>query len=344
MTYLRENNKLHLLGVFFVVIFWSCDNKLPKIAPTLITEKTPFDTDDPAIWVDKANPDQSIVFGTDKDQTNGGVYAFNLDGKIIPEKSITQLNYPNNVDVAYNFKLNDSTFTDILMFTEREKHQIRVYSIPEMLPLDNGGFPVFTDESSIENRRPMGIASYMDKLSNRTYAIVSRKTGPKTNYLYQYEILSDSLGSLTTKLVRKFGNFSGEKEIEAIAVDEELGYVYYADEGYCIRKYYANPDKLNEELDCFGSEYFKDDIEGIAIIKDKEGNGYLIVSNQQDHSFNIFERQTNAYLKTLNLGTTETDGCEVTTVALGSKFPNGLFVSMNDTREFYFHDLKSLGL
>ncbi|CAI8227809.1 MAG: 3-phytase [Flavobacteriaceae bacterium] len=97
-------------------------------------------------------------------------------------------------------------------------------------------------------------------------------------------------------------------------------------------------------MDCFGSEYFKDDIEGIAIIKDKEGNGYLIVSNQQDHSFNIFERQTNAYLKTLNLGTTETDGCEVTTVALGSKFPNGLFVSMNDTREFYFHDLKSLGL
>ncbi len=44
-------------------------------------------------------------------------------------------------------------------------------------------------------------------------------------------------------LVRKFGLFSGKKEIESIAVDDALGYVYYSDEGYGVRKYYADPSK-----------------------------------------------------------------------------------------------------
>jgi 3-phytase len=294
--------------------------------------------------VNKSNPEKSIVFGTDKDDVNGGVYAFDLDGKIIKDKSITAISYPNNVDVAYDFKLNDSTTTDVIMFTEREKHQMRLFSVPDMKALDNGGFKVFAEETVIANKRPMGIASYTDAPTQTTYAIVSRKVGPLKGYLHQYKLEADSLGNITANLSRAFGNFSGNKEIEAIAVDQELGFVYYSDEGHCIRKYHANPTKGDEELSCFGAEHFKDDIEGIAIVKRPNGKGYLVVSNQQDHSFNVFDRETNAYIKTINLGTTETDGCDATTSALGSKYPNGLFVSMTDSKEFYFHHLDSLKL
>ena len=153
------------------------------------------------------------------------------------------------------------------------------------------------------------------------YAIVGRKTGPKEDYLYQYEITSDSLG-VHSKLVRKFGEFSGKKEIEAIAVDNERGIVYYSDEGHCIRKYYAEPSKGNEEIYCFGSDYFKEDIEGIAIATYNDKT-FLIVSNQQAHTFNVFDAESNAFIKEINLGTVETDGCEVTTKPLGDKFPNG---------------------
>jgi 3-phytase len=341
MIYLRKNSFYILLLLAFVL--YSCKyNNLPVIEPTLITEQTPHDTDDPAIWINKENPSESIVFGTDKDEINGGVYAFDLKGKIIKDKSITALSYPNNVDVAYNFKLNDSTFTDILMFTEREKNQIRLFSIPEMQPLDSGGFKVFTDETDIQKRRPMGIALYTDSNSGDIFAIVSRKIGPRKNYLYQYQLVSDSLG-VKANLVRKFGEFNGGKEIEAIAVDNELGFVYYSDEMHCIHKYYANPKKGNEKLACFGGENFDRDIEGIAIAKYGE-QGFLIVSNQQAHSLVVFDRITNAYIKELNLGTAETDGCDVTTVNLGTGFPNGLFVSMNDNREFYFHGLEKLSL
>jgi 3-phytase len=342
MIYLKESKRF-LIGIALCSCI-GCTTNLPEIPVAVITEQTPHDTDDPAIWVNKNNPENSIVFGTDKDDANGGVYAFDLDGKIIKNKSITGISYPNNVDVAYNFKLNDSTTTDVIIFTEREKHQIRLFSVPDMNPLDGGGFPVFTNESQMDNRRPMGIASYTDKATQTTYAIVSRKIGPLENYLHQYKFEVDTLGNVSTTLSRAFGKFSGDKEIEAIAVDEELGFVYYSDEGHCIRKYYANPERGNEELACFGGEYFTDDIEGIAIVKRPNGDGYLVVSNQQDYSFNVFDRKSNAYVKTINLGTVETDGCAVTTEALGSKFPNGLFVSMTDSKEFYFHHLDSLDL
>ena len=342
MTFSRKNKYIGI-ALLALVSLGACGKQLYKVEPKLRTQKTPFDTDDPAIWVNAKNPEQSIVFGTDKDENNGGVYAFDLDGNIIEEKSLTGLGYPNNVDLSYNFKLNDSTTVDVIAFTERIKNQIRLFAVPDMKMLDNGGFKVFEDETEIERRKPMGIAFYNNESDGKTYLIVSRKEGPLNGYLYQYELVSDNAG-VSAKLVRQFGAFSGKKEIEAIAVDNELGFVYYSDEDHCIRKYYADPKKGNEELACFGGEHFKRDIEGIAIAKYANNSGYLLVSNQQAHSFCVFDRQTNAFIKELNLKTIETDGCDVTTKALGEKFPNGLFVSMTDSKEFLFHNLGSLNL
>ena len=330
-------------ALLLVTICNGCNqSKLPPIRPDAITEFTLNDTDDPAIWVNTSDPEKSIVFGTDK-ETNGAIYAFDLAGKIIADKTIRNIERPNNVDVEYGFKLNDSTTTDILVFTEREKQQIRVFSVPDMQPLDNGGFPVFEDEALLENRLPMGISLYKSPKDSAIYAIVGRKTGPKTGYLYQYVLKADSIG-LKSKLVRKFGSFSLKKEIEAIAVDDQNGFVYYSDEGVCIKKYHAEPSMGDEEISCFGGDYFSEDIEGIAIATYADGHGYLIVSNQQKGEFNIFSRQDNSFIKAVNLTTLETDGCEVVTVPLNNQFPNGLFVAMNDEKNFYFYDLNKLGL
>lgn len=318
----------------------ACGPNLPLITPDAITEKTDFDTDDPAIWIHPTDPSQSIVFGTDKD-TQGGIYAFDLQGRNIASRTIKGVQRPNNIDIEYGFRLNDSTTTDILVFTERERQQVRVFSVPDMQPLDGGGIPVFADETNPEHRLPMGIALYKSPSSGKLYMIVGRKTGPVNDYLYQYLLTYDPRG-LKAVLVRKFGRFSGTKEIEAIAVDDALGWVYYSDEGVCIRKYHAEPSLGNREIDCFGGDRFQDDIEGIAIAATGEHSGVLIVSDQQRGTFNLFDRVSNEYLRAVNLGTTETDGCEVTTVGLGSSYPGGLFVAMNDERDFYFYDLRRI--
>ena len=81
----------------------SCSSSLAPLRkdglkPTVVTETVLHDTDDPAIWIHPTNPQESLVIGTDKD-TDGGLYVFNLQGKII-KKSET-IKRPNNVDIAY---------------------------------------------------------------------------------------------------------------------------------------------------------------------------------------------------------------------------------------------------
>lgn len=331
----------NILSILPYLLVVACNpSSLPPIKPDVITEKAINDTDDPAIWVNSEDASKSIVFGTDK-ETNGAIYAYDLNGKVIEGKTIRNIRRPNNVDVEYGLRLNDSTEVDILAFTEREKQQIRLFSIPDMKPLDGGGFPVFEDESDFDRKLPMGIGLYKSPEDSSVYAIVGRKMGPTDNYLYQYELSADSMG-VNANLVRKFGKFSGKKEIEAIAVDDEMGFVYYSDEGVCMRKYYAEPNKGNDELNCFGGEYFLEDIEGIALATYTNGDGYLIVSNQQQGEFNIFSRKDNTFIKAVNLTTVATDGCDVVTVSLNATFPNGLFVAMNEERDFYFYDLGRL--
>lgn len=116
---------------------------------------------------------------------------------------------------------------------------------------------------------PMGIALYRRPGDGAIFAIVSPKAGPKENYLWQYRLQDDGTGRVGATFVRRFGAFSGIGEIEAIAVDDELGYVYYADEGTGIHKYPADPDApdAGRELALFAIAGFDQDREGISIYR-----------------------------------------------------------------------------
>lgn len=340
--------KIHLFFFLFVLLS-SCDfirgNRVPS---DVVTDPVPYDSDDPAIWRNSADPGQSIIFGTDK-QPKGGLYAFGLDGRAIPEKSVPGLRYPNNVDVEYGFRLGEQV-VDIVVVTERNGPALRIFSVPDMQPLDNGGVPVFGGERGFGYLEPMGIALYRSP-AGAVFAIVSRKGGPVEGYLWQYRLVANKDGTVQAELVRKFGKFSGFQEVEAIAVDDELGYVYYSDEAAGIRKYYADPAKGNEELAFFGKEGFVKDREGIAILDTGEGKGFIIVSDQQGYAFRVFPREglpgrphQHPFLKELLLSNWETDGCEVSGAGFGPAFPNGLFVAMSDDRTFQFYRLEKLEL
>ena len=86
---------------------------------------------------------------------------------------------------------------------------------------------------------------------------MSRKSGPAQGYLQQYLLHDDGNGKVIGEFVRSFGAYSGKKEIESVAVDNEPGFVYYSDEQTGIRKYCADPEKGNAELALFGQNQFK---------------------------------------------------------------------------------------
>lgn len=336
----------HILTIAVVlgILTVSCKDELAPIKenalkPTAVTEPAPHDTDDPAIWIHPTDASKSLIIGTDK-ETEGGLYVYNLEGKIV--NKVLDIKRPNNVDIAYGLILNGKK-VDIAVTTEREKNQIRIFSLPDMKPIDNGGIPVFTGETE---RDPMGVALYTRPSDSAIFVIVGRKSGPADNYLWQYKLSDNGSGNVKADLVRKFGKYSAKKEIEAIAVDNELGFIYYSDEQFGMRKYLADPAaKNNNELALFGQKDFVGDNEGIAIYKKTATTGYILISNQQDNTFQVYPREGDAgnpnkytLLATIPTSTIECDGADVTNVNLGPKYPNGMFMAMSNGMTFHFYD------
>ena len=257
-----------LIFSLFIGILFSCKQEKkkiaqPKIAASVITDTVSYDTDDPAIWMHPSDPSKSLVIGTDKDSL-GALYVFNLEGKVIDSLVRKGIQRPNNVDVGYGLALADG-LTDFAVTGERLTSRLRFFSLPDMQELNLGGFEIFQGEEGSEYRDLMGVALYKSPKTGKQYVIAGRKNGPKDGtYLWQYEITA-AADDIQLELVRKFGQYSGKKEIEAIAVDAALGYIYYSDEGVGVRKYAAEPDMGNEELALFATEGFADDHEGISI-------------------------------------------------------------------------------
>ena len=342
--------KFLLLQITIILCIFSCSQKPTKkeisvsqIYPVFISDTTINDTDDPAIWYNYSNSEKSLILGTDKGDSTGGIFVFDIYGKLIDSLCIKNLKRPNNIDVAYNFKFNNTNI-DIAVFTERGRNMIRVISLPDCKFIDNGGIIVFEDDSLQD---PMGIALYTNS-KNKISAFVGRKEGPLEGYIYQYS-LTDENGVVCAKLIRKFGTYSGLKEIEAIAVDSELGYVYYSDENAGVRKYYAEPEKGDEQLAFFADTGFVSDQEGISIFKNEDGTGYIIVSNQQANSFYIYTREGSSenphkheLIRIVNSQTQESDGNEICNKPFGDIFPHGLFVAMSEGKTFHLYNARDV--
>ncbi|WP_060872504.1 phytase [Myroides odoratus] len=341
-----KNKSIYFL--FSLALLTSCKDKLAPVSPdaiqpVVVTEQTVFDTDDPAIWLNKQDKTKSLIIGTDK-ENGGGLYAYDLQGKIVHQ--YTDMARPNNVDIAYDFPYQNQKI-DIAVVTERNANAIRLFKLPELTPIDGGGLKVFEGETTEEYNEPMGIALYEGKEGGATvfYAIVGRKNGPAQGYLWQYRYQTNAAGKIELQLVRKFGAYSGKKEIEAIAVDQELGYVYYSDEGAGVRKYYANPARGNQELAFFAQTDAKRDHEGIAIYKQDATTGYIVVSNQQDNSILIYPREGTSdhphehqLIATIPVAAIECDGLEITAQGLDSRFPKGMLVMMSNGKVFHYYD------
>jgi 3-phytase len=315
------------------------------LSPVVVSDRVKHDTDDPAIWLNPADPTQSLIIGTDKDEEDGALYAFGLDGKVV--RVTATLKRPNNVDVEYGLALRGAA-TDVAVATERVANKIRVFRLPDLTPIDCGGIDVFGGEAQ---RLPMGLALYKRPSDGAVFAVVGRKTGPTSGYLWQYRLEDDGKGCVKGTKVRAFGAWSGRGEIEAIAVDDALGYVYYADEPFGVRKYRADPDApdAGKELAVFGTDGFKEDREGISIYTATGDTGYILVSDQQANQFHVFPREgwqgnphAHPRLKIVKTKTEGSDGSDVTSAALGGAFPKGLFVAMSQDGTFQLYSWADL--
>lgn len=339
----------HSLAAVFCTAAGSCGAPpIASVTPLCATATLAHDPDDPAIWVHPTAPERSLVLGTIKVAApDGGVAVFGLDGTL--RQLVTGIDRPNNIDVEYGFAF-DGRQIDIAVVTERDQRRLRVFAIAA----DGSGIshigvvPVLEGQDG-EAGAPMGVGLYRRPGDGAVFAIVAPKTGPATGYLWQYRLQDAGGRTLAAILARRFGRFSGAGEIEAVAVDDAAGHVYYANERNGLHKWPADPDDVqaSTELAHFARHGFSGDREGIAIYPRPGGGGYVIATDQLpgNSRYHFYRRNgtpalsvDGALMGTFAGGADSTDGIEATSRDLGPEFPDGLFVAMNSgARNFLFY-------
>ncbi|MEJ5369747.1 MAG: phytase [Bryobacteraceae bacterium] len=324
-----------------------------RVQPAVQTESAGDDADDPAVWVHPKDASRSLVIGTNKAAApRGALVVYGLDGKV--RQRIEGLDRPNNVDVEYGLRLGGRR-ADIAVVTERYQKRLRVFRIDEKTGMledvsAGGGIPVLEQREG-RGREPMGIGLYRRARDGAVFAIVSPKEGPLDGYLEQYLLEDDGTGKVRGRKVREFGAFSGAGEIEAVAVDDELGYVYYADEDAGIRKYHADPDHplARRELALFGRTGYQGNREGLAVYATGKGKGYLVSTDQVKGGsrYLLYRREGTAadphdhseVVAVIEGGADATDGIEAVARPLGKAFPRGMLAAMNSAgKNFFFYD------
>jgi myo-inositol-hexaphosphate 3-phosphohydrolase len=281
------------------------------------------DADDPAIWLHPGDPNLSLVIGTDKAT---GLFSWDLAGnrvQFIPNGE------PNNVDLRYNFPLAGSR-VDIVATGNETTNRIEIYKVnPATRQLENvGGNGIASNLG-----RTYGFCMYHSPISGKFYAIVTHTS------VEQWELV-DSGGTVTGRLVRSFRVGS---QTEGCAADDERATLFIGEEDVGIWRYGAEPGdgSTRQSIDTTGSGgHLTADVEGLAIYYGPNTTGYLLASSQGNDTFTIYNRQPpHSYLMTFRVtggqvdAVGDADGIDVLNSALGSRYPQGLFVTHDGSND-----------
>ncbi len=296
---------------------------LEAIHATVETDPVPNGgdaADDPAIWINPADPTQSTIIGTDK---RGGLAVYDLNGKQIQYLPDGQM---DNVDLRDGFSLGGQKIA-IVAASNRKDNSIALYKVnPQTRKLEN-----IAARSIKHGVAAYGMCLFRSEKSGKTYYFATSKSGD----VEQWELVDNS-GKVDAKKVR---NFKVGGVIEGCVADDQLGQFYVSEEAIGIWKYGAEPEAGSQRTQVakVGDGHLFADVEGLTIAYGPNGTGYLMVSSQGNYSYVVYRREgNNEFVKKFRIadngkvdGAEETDGIDVTTANLGPAFPNGVFVAQD---------------
>ena len=347
---IASDNNFNDTQVTQVLAFAVDFDAVPTVLPTVETPltqddedaTTPLlgDSDDPAIWVNPENGDESIVIGTLKD---GGLAVFDLQGNVtqtVLPAPFGEIRY-NNVDLVYGFELGGE-LVDLAVVSDRANDTLAIFKVnPDTQQLEDVTADGILDTIfGVDDGEATayGLSTYTSPVSGSSYAFVTQADG---NEVAQLELVEQA-GKVTANVVRTLSlptptGDAADSQSEGIVVDQELGFLYVAlEEEVGILKYSAEPNGGNDHqvVQPIGADYLVPDIEGLNIYYGADGQGYLIANSQGDSSYAVFSREgSNEYLGSFAVGdngsidqVNESDGLDVINVPVGSAFPNGLLV------------------
>jgi 3-phytase len=278
--------------------------------------------DDPAVWIHPQEPGLSLILGTDK---QGGLHTYNMDGSDL--ELVSSGAEPNNVDVLYGFTLGGRSVDLAVAGVRASPAGVKVWVIDAA----TRRLTDVTDGSSIAvlgGEEPHGTCGYRSARTGRFYLFVTGEDG----LVEQYELGDAGNGKVNGTKVRTITLTS---LTEGCVADDELGFLYLAEEETGIWKFGAEPDAGSEGhlMAQVGENDLTADVEGLTIYYAAQGGGYLIASSQGNNTFLVYERAgTNRHVLTIDPAgggiddVNDTDGICVLNSPTSQQFAKGLFI------------------
>lgn len=291
------------------------------------TSRVHGDADDCAIWVDARNAARSLVIGTDKAAGRPGLFVWDVGGRALQFVAVPR---PNNVDVRQGVRLGDARL-DLVVCNARATREMRVFRVDAasrtLVDVTTaGGIP------TPELADPYGLCLWVRPGDGAVFVIQSTQAG-RSQDLHQYRLEPDGAGRVRGVYVRAFGAGSIRSVAEGMVADDELGWVWVADEDHAVRKYDADPDGGGGgPLASFAlGDEVAGDREGLALYRCSAGRGFLLLSSQGDGTVKVYRREgepddphRHRLLVTIaTRGSSSTDGLDVVSSPLPG-YPQGL--------------------
>jgi 3-phytase len=298
-----------------------------KIAPIEpVAETDPVDNygdaaDDPAIWVNPADPAKSLIVAAQKKR---GIYVYGLDGKT---KQVLPDGRMNNVDLRDGFLLGGKK-VPIVAATNRTDKTLALYRIdPEtgvLTDVADGKIPTgFAD--------PYGLCMYRSPKGGDIF-VFANNAGDGAYKQWRLVAKGNRVG---VTLVREFVVGT---QAEGCAADDEMGALYVAEEDVGLWRYSAEPKggSARRQVDSTEKGHLEADVEGLSVYAGRSRTGFIVVSNQGANNYAVYRREgKNEFVGHFAVvandelgidGASETDGLDVTSAPLGPHFPDGLLV------------------
>ncbi|WP_055711565.1 phytase [Streptomyces torulosus] len=242
---------------------------------------------------------------------------------------------------------------------------------------DPAAAPVFSaDQAEINDQRTAyGLATWTDRTSGRAYALVSRRERTRLALLELVPAAQGRVGYRTVRTLDLPSSFRlpdgttwspcaepGElPQVEGMVLDPATGTLYAGQEDIGIWRLradltgrpvlvdkvteYGVPGTYDEETEeCvpgtdpgYGGKRLSADVEGLTLLQERDGDGYLLASSQGDDTFALYDREVSenneyeggfrigAATPTLD-GVQECDGAAILNAPLGRRYPRGLLV------------------
>jgi 3-phytase len=274
--------------------------------------------DDPAIWVDAADPSRVVIFGTDK---QAGLYSYDLTGAVtqfIPDGRL------NNVDLRDGFPTPDGARV-LVAASDRGRMGAALYLLdPATLKTAYWGL------AKLDLAEPYGLC--VGKREGRFIVIVDGADG-------QVRQVAVSMGADGAPVITEEQRFAVGSQTEGCVVDDAKGALYIGEEDVGIWRYALDPAAKAARVlvAAAPSAMLKPDVEGLTLLRDG-GKTWLIASSQGDSAFAVWRVDGDAPVYAGRFsgmaangvdGITGTDGLDAHGGAVG-QFPNGLLVIQDD--------------